>query len=197
MSAVSNKIQALRQQISHIQPTSFQMWPFSLWPKGIPQGVLCEISSPLGHGKTQAVLQFLRENPHLRCAWLEHTFRLFPPALGLHNPAHFTQILFIETGEDFFWAGLQVVQSQIFPLVVLSPLLSCLTSSSTSRFVEKQLRQFQLLCRRHQCTVILLLDTPLNKGTWPIHLRLQARHIQNTYDPGPNPRLYLREFHAH
>jgi len=157
MSAV---LQELRARLG-ITESHFQkgVLPFSRLPKGLPRGVLAEIT---GSGKTECVAQLLAENPLLRCAWIESPFSLLPSALAQRGVS-LEKVFFVEGGANAGWAAATVLRAQIFPLVVYRAPYGEL----------KELRRFQLLAGKANTTMILLGDQTAH--AWPIRLSWEAR----------------------
>jgi hypothetical protein len=164
MTASTSQLKILRQQLASFSPIPKDRWSFSLWPEGIPRGILWEITGPLGSGKTEIAFQFFFENINLCAAWIEETLNIYPPRL-CRQQRPTPNILFVEAGAHLLWVSLQVIQSQTIPIVVLYK----------PHFSEKQLRQLQLICGRYLCTVILLTEEAFPQASWPIHLRHQVR----------------------
>lgn len=125
---------------------------------GLPKGAITEIS---GVGKTEFVSQFLAEHKDQRVAWIEESFSVFPVAF-LQRGLDLEKILFIEAGESLVWSTLQVLKSQIFPIVVIY----------AEEINLKNLRRVQVMSERAGSIVIWL--TTKVQGHWPIHLRLQT-----------------------
>ncbi len=141
-----------------IKPKPQPTLGFSLYPKGLPMGAITQV---LGLGSTEAMLTLLAENPSLKAAWVEERLSAYPPAFAQHK-ANLNLLLFVEGGNEFPWALTQLVQSQIFQLVlVASPLKGELT-----------LRRVQLAAERSGCAVVSLCE---NEGpSWPVRLRLES-----------------------
>lgn len=138
--------------------------PYSRFGSGLPRGALVEIT---GHGKTESVLQLLRENPALRAAWVESHFSLLPSAF-LQRQANLEKIFFVEGGKDSAWAAAVILRSQLFPVLVYHAPYG----------EERELRRFQLLAERSATTMILLGARPLEERAWPIRISLAVRGRQ-------------------
>lgn len=137
-------------------------WPFSLLEGGVPRGVLVEVSSPIGGGKTEVILKFLAENQHLRVAWVEKDFTVYPCAF-LQQKVKLDRVLFVDTPQ-YLWAAHQVLKSQIFEVVVLSASIP----------TEIQLRRLQIEAKKSGTTVILLTDCLTEVGTWPVAMQVDV-----------------------
>ncbi len=101
-----------------------EVYPFSQLPTGICKSGLVELSGPPGTGKTEWVLRFLSENPTLDVAWIEKDFTLFPTCFAEFKIDQ-NRILFLDlTGPNLkrsaLWGISLIIQSQIFPVLVLS-----------------------------------------------------------------------------
>jgi len=154
-----NKIEFLRQLIGQSSATpASESLSFSSLSEGVPLGALSEIS---GIGKTEFTVRFLAEHKDLQAAWLEEDFNLFPGAF-YQRQVNLNQLLFIETGQQLFWALQQVVCSQLFKIVVAPQKFKNL----------KDLRKLQLHCEAHNCSLVLLADQA--SSAWPIALRVQV-----------------------
>lgn len=136
-----------------------EKYEFSLCPEGFPRGVLIELA---GLGKTEVVVQFLRENPKLRVAWIEDSLTIYPCAVAQRNVT-LSRLLFIEASDEIFWATFQVLKSNLFDCIVLS---------SKRKFDEKNLRRLQLESEKGNSSIFLLTEE-LHKA-WPITLQLQV-----------------------
>jgi hypothetical protein len=103
---------------------------FSLFAQGFISGQLIEIA---GFGKTEFLARFLIEACNGRVAWVEQNLTINP--FGLQQRGlELSNITFVET-QEVSWAVQQILQSQIFQVVVLSHL----------NLSERELRRFQLL----------------------------------------------------
>jgi hypothetical protein len=145
-----------------------ECYSFSLLPAGLPKTGLVEVSGLPGSGKTQAILQFLQENPALYVAWIEKDFTLFPPSFSEHW-IHLERILFLDLDSTApqsppFSFVSNAIKSQLFQLIVLSQL----------HFTEVDLRRLQLLCKQTGSLAILLNEHALSSSNWPISLQLVA-----------------------
>jgi hypothetical protein len=136
-----------------------EKYEFSLLPGGVPRGVLIELA---GLGKTEVIVQFLRENPKLRVAWIEESLTIYPCAVAQRNVA-LSRLLFIEASSEIFWATFQVLRSNLFDCVVIS---------SKRILDEKNLRRMQLESEKGNSGIFLLTEE-LHKA-WPIALQLKV-----------------------
>lgn len=171
-------IQILREIAGILRsPPSRGAFPFSLLSeqKGIPRGALTEISGHLGSGKSEAVLTLLRENPDVRAAWIESDFNLYPCAFPQRG-VQLSRVLFNVTAEEEsdLWSVCQIVQSQLFPIVIFS------LPAETS---EIALRRLQIFAEKSKAAVILLTEQPLKTGGWTLSLRCEASRIFNSTSP--------------
>ncbi len=171
--------------------------PFSefspLGLKGFPCGGMSEISGPPGGGKTELVLNFLRENPSLKVAWIEDKLSIFPRAfheMGLD----LNRVLFMESGSEVsrgIWATLQVVRSQLFQVVVLS---SSISRKWISKTTEVNLRRLQVAAERAQVALILLSPRPTAERRWALKLQLKVkRRVALAHGVGPFEIEYVRK----
>ena len=140
--------------------------PFSLLERGLPRGAITEIS---GHGKTEVVLQFLRENPGLGVAWVEKTFSAHPFGF-LQKEIDLARVLFMEGGRELDWCVYQALRAQVFQAVVVY----------CDRLDLKALRRIQLQSEKSLACTLWLTSEPQN--AWPVHLRI---HVERT-DGGLN-----------
>src|SRR5690606_15437087 len=87
---------------------------------GIPKGAITEVH---GLGKTEWVSQLLRNNPSLNAAWIEREIDVYPVALEARG-IDLSRILFLDLPRDneetAEWSVLQVIYSQLFPVIVVS-----------------------------------------------------------------------------
>ncbi|MES3037741.1 MAG: hypothetical protein V4736_07535, partial [Bdellovibrionota bacterium] len=131
---------------------------------GIPRGAISEIS---GNGKTQFVAQLLKEHPTLRTAWVEEHFSVNP--FGLQQmEIKPNQIFFVEAGSDLEWALLQILKSQVFPLVVMYANIKDL----------KSLRRIQLATEKSHVATLWL--TPKPQPHWTSSVQLKVSKVPRT-----------------
>ena len=109
-------IEDLRELCRKTTRSEKEKYEFSLCPGGLPRGVLIELA---GFGKTEVLIQFLKENPKLRVAWIEESLTIYPSAVAQRSVA-LSRVLFIEAHAEIFWATYQVLRSNLFDCVVLS-----------------------------------------------------------------------------
>jgi hypothetical protein len=147
-----------------------------------PPGALTEISGSSGSGKTELVLKFLSENPELRVAWIEERFSVYPCAFPL-NRVDLSRVFFVDPSragsvdsKTVLWAAHQVLQSQVFAVVVLSVELA----ERDSMIV---LRRLQLAAEKNRGTVILLSEESTRGASWPISLQLQVSRAPGAGNP--------------
>ena len=155
-----------------LSPSSSLTYPFSWLTGGIPKTGLIGIYGALGSGKTQAVIQFLNENPNLKAAWIESSFTLYPNALLLHGMS-LNRVLFLHCGSlhsSVFWSATQVLRSQLFQVAILYHAL----------FSEIELRRLQILARQTQTLILILQDSESKSSQvhWPFLLELESKRAQ-------------------
>lgn len=153
-----------------------------------PRGALTELWGEAGSGKTELILHFLAENPHFRVAWVEEDFSIYPCAFPQRKVA-LDRIFFVDVSacstltrqklsrsELAFWAAHQILQSQVFQVVVISV-----------RPSEKQapvtFRRLQLLAEKSRSAVILLTEQPIQVASWAIPLQLQVGRAGELGEP--------------
>jgi len=141
----------------------YEVYPFSLFRKGIPRGAVTEVSGEPGSGKTELILNFLSESTQLRVAWIEEEMTIYPCAFPMKG-VDLERLLFVEARQEALWATLQVMRSQVFDVVIL-----CV------RFIEQgHLRRLQLCAEKTDTSLILLSETPSKKGHWPIAFQINV-----------------------
>jgi hypothetical protein len=129
---------------------------FSLHPAGLVQGGLTHLDGP---ARTEAVLRLLSEHPGLQAAWVEARLTAYPPGF-VQRGVDLACLLFVEAQDQFPWALIELVRSQVFGVVaVASPLPDAMT-----------LRRLQLAAERAACAVLLAAALP--EGAWPVRSRL-------------------------
>jgi hypothetical protein len=156
---MGHTLSELRKLIGTLEgSTRREYWPWSDLPPGLPKGAITEVC---GHGKTEFVVRFLKEQPEIRVAWIEPDLSIYPSGI-LQRAVNLDRVLFIEAGEAFPWAIHQVFKSNLFEAVVLSRSVDDL----------KLLRRFQLGAEKADASLILISDTPSNG--WPVALQLHS-----------------------
>ena len=145
-------------------PPIQSLYPFSLLPGGIPKTGLIGIHGSLGSGKTEAVIQLLRENPTLKAVWIESEFTFYPQALCLHGIS-LDRILFLQSPK-VFWCVTQALRSQIFQIAILYH----------HAFSEIELRRLQILARQTQALILVLQENQkiLSQVHWPFFLEVES-----------------------
>lgn len=134
-------------------------------PSGIPRGAVTALE---GYGKLEWILQFLEQHPKLPVAWIESQLTAYPLAIAQRG-TELDRILFVDSQKNqTHWAALQVIRSQLFPVVILY----------TQTIDSDQLRQIQIESERSQTATLLLL--PLYHQVrqfhlWPVQLHLRVR----------------------
>lgn len=146
-------------------PLERRHFPFTL-AGGIPRGAITAIHGPEGGGKTQAVLDFLAENPGCRVAWIESRLTLYPCALPRAGVAP-ERVLFVEAGEHALWCVHQCLRSGLFGVVVVR-------IAATAGAGETDLRRLQLASERAEAAVLVLSEAPFQTRTWAVALRLRV-----------------------
>lgn len=144
----------IHTQFKWQQPTFL---PCQNYPPGFPQGRLSAIYGPK---KTEFVVHFLAEHTNFRVAWIENEMSIYPFAMEQRH-ACLKRILFIEAHQDLPWAALQVLNSKIFPIVIIQ----------SSPLPTMDLRKLQLAAEKSMSVVIFLLEKPRQKK-WPIALQI-------------------------
>lgn len=151
--------------LSHLRAHAREVLPFSILKEGIPRGAITEISGTPGSGKSEFLLRFLAEHASLKTAWIEDQFTAYPcafPQMGVS----LERVLFAEAGAESLWTAQQILRSQLFGAVVLSP-------QTSLRINEIQLRRLQLAAKQSNAALILLPEYPTIQGAWPISLQIQ------------------------
>lgn len=172
-SRVQQRIEELKSLIkAHTPAMQHESLPVSVFPQGIPQAGVTEISGELGMGKTEAVLQLLVENPLKKVAWIEDQMTVYPPAFAQRG-IQLSRLLFVEGGMDVLWTTLQVLKSGLFEVVVISV--------QGLNFNETDLRRLQLASEKAGSAVILLTERPSPQHlSWPFSLQLEVkRNLEN------------------
>lgn len=143
--------------------------PFSRIDGGLEKGKITEWVGPLGCGKSELVLQFLKENPETRCAWIEEEFTALPSSFPKQGTG-LERFLFIETGhiktEDLGWSAAQVLRSGIFQVVVIH----------SNRLSAIDLRRIQLLAEKSQSCVLVLRESAVAQE-WMVQQRWKVSRL--------------------
>ena len=149
-------------------------FPFSKLPRGIPRSAITEWVSPGGCGKTEMALQFLAENPNLQVVWVEDQITFYPPVLSQYGISH-ERVLFLEGGQNSFWALTQALLSGLFQIAVVS--------SAFSRFFKSELetRRVQLLAEKTHAAVLVLSESLGEQASWAVTLQTQILRIGNDF----------------
>jgi hypothetical protein len=154
------RLKLLREQIGAIDGSLAKPCSkFSLMSTGLPLGTLIEVK---GYGKTEFVVQFLKEHPEFRVAWVEKEMTLNPFAL-LQRGIRLEQILFIEAPREGLWALQQVLNSQCFQSIVVSGF----------EFDFRELRRFQMLNEKSQGHFFILTNE--FHDSWVPQLQLEVQ----------------------
>jgi hypothetical protein len=137
------------------------MLGFSLYEPGLPLGAITQV---LGAGSTEMLLRLFAEHPGEKMAWVEQRMTAYPPGF-VQRGANLSCLLFVEGGEDFTWALVQLLRSQIFKVVV---------AASPLRGAEAELGLRRLQLAAEQSGSALILAAELEGPAWPIRLKLRA-----------------------
>jgi hypothetical protein len=147
--------------------------PFSLVDQGIPKGAITHFAGRPGSGKREALLRFLAENPEPRVAWVEERQGVYPPALCGQGP-ELDRFFFVEAGEEFQWASLQVLRSGLFGILVLNQ----------GQREEAFLKRLQIGAEQTGTSILLLDELPL-EGAWAVTLEVGFQRSQRLHSPDP------------
>jgi len=162
MAHASTSIELLSES-GQVYQHELRSWPFSVLEYGLPQGALIQIGGALGGGKTELLLNFLAENSQIQVGWIESLFTVYPAAFCSHK-IDLRRILFLET-DSFEWAAQQLLESKLFPLVILSAVIENVIV----------LRRLQIAAEKAQASVVLLTEQCSTKNAWPISVQLYVR----------------------
>lgn len=138
-------------------PARREVLSCSSLPRGLPKGAITEL---YGAGKTEFVARVLAEHPLLRAAWIEERLSVFPFAL-LQRNISLDRVLFVEAGAETLWTALQVLRSQLFPIVILYG----------EGWELNALRRIQLATEKSQAATLWLTGRAQN--LWPVSLQLK------------------------
>ncbi len=141
--------------------------PFSQLPAGVPKGAITEIS---GLGKTEFVLDFLKEHPQLITAWVERKFSAYPFAFA-QKGLDLNRVLFVEGEKNLDWCVYQALRTTRIQAVVVY----------AEDIHLKSLRRIQLQSEKSQAVTFWLTDAP--KEAWPVALRLTVERQGSTLTP--------------
>ncbi len=155
-------------------------YAFARVPDGMPRSGIVEISGARGQGKTTYVLEFLKENPGLKVAWMEKDFTFNPSVLTSYGLGR-DRFLFVELasglglglGSDLqapIWCASQILRSQLFQVLVLGGV----GSLGAGGLKELDLRRLQLLSKQSGALVVLLQDRRIQGPGWMFSLRLEV-----------------------
>jgi hypothetical protein len=149
---------AIIEKLRHLvgSKTERELIPFSLLPHGVPKGAITEIS---GKGKTEFVLQFLKENSELKVVWIERNFSAYPFGF-LQREVDLDRFLFIEGAKDLDWCVYQALRTSVFQAVIVY----------SEDIGLNSLRRIQLQSEKSLAATLWLTDQP--KNAWPVHLRI-------------------------
>ncbi len=141
-------------------PIERKFFHFSQIPQGIPQGIIAEVC---GLGKTEFVVKLLRENANLKAAWVEREVTLNPCAF-VQKGVSLDNVLFIEPKEFDVWVLLQLLNSQLFPIIVCQAIED-----------EKLLRRLMLTCEKSGSTILMLSSH--FKNSWTIKMQIEVARM--------------------
>lgn len=141
-------------------PNERKFFHFSQMGQGIPQGIIVEVC---GLGKTEFIVKLLRENYHLKAAWVEKEVTLNPCAF-VQKGVSPDNILFVEPKEYDVWVLLQLLNSQLFPIII------CQTIDD-----EKLLRRLMLTCEKSGST-IFMLSSHFQKS-WTVKMQIEVARM--------------------
>ncbi|MGE0614031.1 MAG: hypothetical protein AB7P04_00185 [Bacteriovoracia bacterium] len=160
-------------------PNILKIAPQSEFRDTIPCGALTEVSGPLGGGKTEWVLSFLRENRDLTAAWVESDFTLYPCTLEESRIA-LSRVLFVQpTPARVLATVLTIVRSQVYPAVVLG---AAGLGDEIRALDELSLRKLQLAALKSK-TILFLLQTTPSPNHWAISRRIRVSRNPRTGAP--------------
>lgn len=135
---------------------------------GVPVGGIVEIQGPLGGGRTEVVLQFLKEHPKLKVGWIEEKFTFYPPVLAQYL-VEWARVVFVEAHDQSEWSALRILQAQVFPIVVMVE----------TEYSEVGFRKLQLAAERGGASVFWLHSgSVIVPQKWAISLSLRVREFK-------------------
>lgn len=139
----------------------------SLFRSGeVPVGALSQVT---GSKRMSWIVDRLASRSDLSVAWVEKTLSIFPPALA-QKQVDLSSVLFVEVGDaiaDWEWALLQLLDSQLFQVVVATG-----THEAASPAMLRTLRRFQVAAEKSRTAAVFLSETPWT--AWPIRFRYVA-----------------------
>jgi hypothetical protein len=136
---------------------------FSLYPAGFLTGSVVELA---GVSKTEFLSLFLCEHADFKVAWLEDNITINPYAL-FQKGVRLENLLFVEAKKEMSWCLTQILQSGCFQAVVVS----------NQRFIEKDLRRYQLLSERGNLNFFILSEK--FHQSWVPNLQLEIFKEEN------------------
>jgi hypothetical protein len=158
-------LQKLRESIGAIDGSLQKLKiAYSGFESGFPQGGIVEV---IGTGKTEFVAKFLSEHEQEKAAWIESEFSVNPCALSQKGVA-LGNVLFMRTQRESIWTVREVLQSQVFSIVV----------TSFVEFPENDLRRMQILAERAKVN-LFILSQEFHHSFVP-QLQLQVSRDQQT-----------------
>jgi hypothetical protein len=131
---------------------------FSAFGSGFPQGGVVEL---IGTGKTEFVAKFLSEHEQENAAWIEAEISVNPSALS-QKGVELKNVLFVSAQRESVWTVREILQSQVFPIVV----------TSFIEFSENDLRRMQILVERAKGNLFMLSKN--FHHSWVPQLQLQV-----------------------
>jgi hypothetical protein len=149
----------LRNLIGALDGSSLrEYWPCIDPATKLPKGAITQVCGP---GKTEFVVEFLKEHSGFRVAWIEPLLSIYPCGI-FQRTVNLNRILFIEAGNAFPWVVQQVFKTSLFEIVILTSTIEDL----------KMLRRFQLSAEKAHASLILLSEAFSN--AWPVALQLKS-----------------------
>jgi hypothetical protein len=135
-----------------------EYWSCSDTTIRLPKGAITQIC---GVGKTEFVVEFLREHSGFRVAWIEPNLSIYPCGI-VQREVNLNRILFIEAGNEFPWVVQQVFKTSLFEVVILTSTIED----------SKVLRRLQMAAEKAHASLILLSEGFSN--AWPVALQLKS-----------------------
>jgi len=128
------KLKALRSEIGGLGGLyQKEVYPHPSLDVPLPKGAVIELVGP---ARYEFIADFIRSRSE-PCLWMQKELSFFPTAL-LQRGVRMDRSVFVEAGGQVDWVLRQVLQSQVFPLVV----------GEDFGLGERDLRKVQLLAER-------------------------------------------------
>lgn len=157
----SPKLDQLKQLKAIIHPGQLNQNGSIYYQKAaleLPKASLIEVA---GSGKTQFIVDLIKEQPQFQVFWWECPFQLYPPELYAQGLC-LEHILFSDTQENGIWALQTALKSTYFDLVV----------AHQEQFSLKELRRFQLAIKNSKALFCWL--SPQLHYDWPVRKHIQV-----------------------